>query len=228
MFLNKLNYCNLFKENNFKIAKSKFYSEYKQRIARTSTVKNVTERTLYRDYKHIKELIKSNYNIDFEFYSSSKTKKNNYLKNIPFIDPFHLMERHLFQIRFVIGNYQSIIFSKDNNTFQNSAFPKQIMNSIEENFMKKIYTDNKNDEKDSLLKNEYMVHLYLNFNTDAPLGIEKNYCTIYENYCKEYDYYLLYTDDKNRCSEIVCTYGNLPQVLNFTFLIFSKYWRQQF
>ena len=32
----------IIKENNFKIAKSKFYSEYKQRIARTSTVKNVT------------------------------------------------------------------------------------------------------------------------------------------------------------------------------------------
>ena len=65
----------IIKENNFKIAKSKFYSEYEQRIARTSTVKNVTKRTLYRDYKHIKELIKNNYNIDFEFYSSSKTKK---------------------------------------------------------------------------------------------------------------------------------------------------------
>ena len=72
---------------------------------------------------------------------------------------------------------------------------------------------------------EYMAHIYLIYDMNAPRGIEETYCSIYETSGKNHNYSLLYTDNKNHCTEIVCTPNNLQNILEFTFLIFKKYWR---
>lgn len=203
----------IIEEHNFKITKDAFKKEYEQKIARTSGLKVVTERTWDRDYAPIKELIAEKHKIDFEFTPTAKSRKRKTFAMVPHVDPFLSMAKNLFQIRIVIGDYQTILFSKTKNTFTERDFTHNSLEAISKNYEK--------------VQEDYMVHLYLIYDTNAPHGIETTYCSIYESAGKDNKYYLLYTDAKNHCSEIVCSYDNLPQVLDFTFLLFNRYWRTQ-
>lgn len=199
-------------EHNFSIKKTDFYSEYRNRIARDSSIRDVTNRTLERDYYQIKDTIAQRHRIDFDFMPAKGSRKRKLFSTLPTVDPFALMSKNLFQIRITIGDYQNTLFSLDKNTFTDSIFAKLSINKIPEKYKN---TNNGND----------MVHIYLIFDMYAPRGIEETYCSIFENSAKDHNYYLLYTDAKNHCSEIVCTYNYLENVLEFTFLLFNRYWR---
>ena len=86
----------IIEEHNFNIKKASFYSEYRNRIARDSSIKDVTSRTLERDYQPIKDTIAQRYRVDFEFMPTKGSRKRKFFSTLPTVDPFALMSKNLF------------------------------------------------------------------------------------------------------------------------------------
>ncbi|MCQ2497706.1 MAG: hypothetical protein MJ133_01865 [Lachnospiraceae bacterium] len=208
----------IIRENNFKMTRKAFMTEYEQRVKRTYG-EDITSATLRRDCSEsyngntIQKMIKVLHNQDFVFEDASPASKKKFLSSFHSIDPFASFSKYLYEIRVSIGTYEATLFSVSNNTLKEHKFAESAIAAI--------------PQKIKEASAEHMAHVYLIFQYNVPNGIEEIYCGIYENGSSSNNFYVLYTDAKNHCSEIVCNGNNLENLLQYTSLIFNNYWKTQ-